>query len=76
MNKSIRTIDKIVRAMLGFTGTLFEIPRLIIKYILGLIWTVYSIIRGRDFKKVFSHLNKGIISEIKWVIDEFKFYIF
>ena len=76
MNKSIRTIDKIVRAILGFTGTLFEIPRLIIRYILGLIWTAYSIIRCRDFKKAFSYLNKSMIGEIKWVIDDFKFYIF
>jgi hypothetical protein len=70
----MKTIDKIVRLILGFVGTTFEIPRLIIKYVLGLIWTAYMLVRGKDFKLVFSKLNSGMIGEIKWVLDEFKFY--
>lgn len=76
MKKSIRTIDKIVRGILGFIGTVIEIPILIVRYMLGLIWVVYSIIRNRKFKMVFSSLNKNMIQEIKWLIDEFKFYTF
>ena len=76
MKKSIRTIDKIVRGILVFIGTVIEIPILIVRYILGLIWVVYSIIRNRKFKMVFSSLNKGTMREIKWLIDEFKFYTF
>ena len=68
-------MDRIIRAVLGFTGTLFEIPRLIIKYTLGLIWTAYMGIRGKNVKAVFSKLNAGMAGEIKWVRDEFKFYI-
>lgn len=68
-------MDKIIRAILGFIGTTFEIPRLTIKYILGLIWTGYMAIRGKNFKLVFSKLNTGMVSEIKWVLDEFRYYI-
>ena len=71
----MKTIDKIVRLILGWIGGIFEIPRLIIKYALGLIWTTYMLIRGRDFRLVFSKLNAGMIDEIKWVFDEFKFYM-
>jgi hypothetical protein len=69
-----KTIDKIVRTTLGFVGTATEIPRLVIKYGLGLCWTGYTAIRGKDFKVVFSKLNSGMANEIKWVLDEFKFY--
>lgn len=75
MHKSVRTIDMIVRAILGFTGTLCEIPRLVIRYMLGLIWAVYLTIRGRGFKRAFSRLNKGLSDEIKWLVTEFKCYI-
>ncbi len=68
-------MDKTIRAILGWIGAIFEIPRLIIKYILGLIWTAYMAIRGKDFKLVFSKLNAGMVGEIKWVLDEFKFYM-
>ena len=70
----MKTIDKIVRLILGLIGTVFEIPRLIIKYMLGLVWTVYVLVRGKDFKLVFSKLNAGMIDEISWVLDEFKFF--
>ena len=68
-------MDKIVRAILGFTGAIFEIPRLIIQYVLGLIWTAYMAIRGKNFKLVFRKLNAGTRIEIEWVLDEFKFYM-
>lgn len=71
----MKTVDKIVRSTLGFIGTLFEIPRLMLKYILGLIWTMYMFIRRRNFKLVFSKLNSGMIDEIKWVLNEFKFFM-
>jgi hypothetical protein len=76
MKKSIRTIDKIVRAILGFIGAIIEIPILIIKYALGLIWVAYSIVRRKNFRKVLGSLNKNTIGEVEWLIDEFKFYIF
>lgn len=76
MKKSIRTIDKIVRGILGYIGVIIDIPNLIIRYALGLIWVAYSIIRGKNFKLVFSNLNKNTIKEIKWYIDELKFYMF
>lgn len=71
----MKTIDKIVRSTLGFVGALFEIPRLVMQYVLGLMWTVYVFVRGKDFKLVFSKLNAGLIDDIKWVLDEFNFYV-
>ena len=76
MKKHIRTIDKIVRGILGWIGAIFEIPRLIVQYTLGLIWTAYSMIRGKDFKKVFARLNEGAAKEVKWIVDEFRFNTF
>lgn len=71
----MKTVDNLVRSILGYIGTIFEIPRLIIKYVIGLIWTAYMFVRGKDFKLVFSKLNTGMIDEIKWVLDEFKFFV-
>ena len=71
----MKNVDKIFRATLGFIGTTFDIPVLIVKYILGLIWTAYMFIRGKNAKNVFSKLNSGIAKETKWIIDEFKFYL-
>ena len=70
----MKTIDKLVRLVLGWSGALLDIPTLMIKYVFGLIWTAYMLIRGKDFKKVFSKLNAGTIDNIKWLRDEFKFY--
>lgn len=70
----MKTIDKLVRLVLGWAGAILDIPALMIKYVFGLIWTAYMLIRGRDFKKVFSKLNSGTLDNVKWLIDEFKFY--
>ncbi len=70
MNK----IDKIIRLVLGWIGGLFDICTFIIKYILGLIWSLYRFIRGHKFKS-FSYLNKNAISELEWIADEFKHYL-
>lgn len=70
----MKTIDKLVRLVLGWIGATLDIPTLIVKYVLGLIWTVYMLIRGKNFKVVFSKLNAGTIDNIKWLKDEFKFY--
>lgn len=67
-------MDKIVWTMLGTIGSIFEIPRLVIRYTLGLVWTAYMAIRGKNFRKVFSKLNNNLIDDIKWVLDEFKYY--
>lgn len=74
MKGVMESMDKIVRLILGFAGNVFEIPRLVIKYVLGLIWTAYMLVRRKNFKLVFSKLNEAMIDEIKWVLDEFKFY--
>lgn len=71
----MNAMDHIVRLILGFIGTTFEIPRLVIKYVLGLIWTAYMFVRRRDFETIFSKLNDGMIDEIRWVLDEFKFFM-
>lgn len=76
MKKSITTTDKIVRAILGYIGTILQIPVLMMQYLLGLIWVAYSIIRRKDFVKIFDRTNENAISNVKWIIDEFKFYTF
>ena len=76
MKKSITTTDKIVRAILGYIGTILQIPVLMMQYLLGLIWVAYSIIRRKDFVKTFDRTNENAISNVKWIIDEFKFYTF
>jgi hypothetical protein len=76
MKKQIRTIDKIVKFVLAFVGMIIEFPVLAMKYILGLIWVAYTFIRGRNFKVVFSRLNKGVIKDVEWLIGDFKFNIF
>lgn len=76
MKKSITTTDKIVRAILGYIGTILQIPVLMMQYLLGLIWVAYSIVRRKDFVKIFDRTNENAISNVKWIIDEFKFYTF
>lgn len=71
----MKSMDKIVRLILGWIGAVLEIPRLIIQYMLGLIWVLYMLVRKKDFKLVFAKLNSGMNNEIKWVLDEFKFYM-
>lgn len=71
----VKNTDKIVRLTLGWIGAVLEIPRLIIQYMLGLIWTLYMLVRKKNFKLVFTKLNSSTINEIKWVLDEFKFYM-
>ena len=69
-------MDKFVRGVLGWIGTiLFDIPRFIGKYMLGLIWTGYNVIRRKDFKKTFVVLNCHAKNEIKWIVDEFIHYL-
>ena len=68
-------MDKIVHTILGIIGATFEIPRLIVRYGLGLTWTGYMAIRGKDAKIVFSKLNTAMVDDIRWVLDEFKFFL-
>lgn len=71
----MKKIDKIFRGILGWIGGMFDIITFIVKYILGLIWTVYNFIRGKNAKKIFSKLNDNSTSELLWIIDEFKHYL-
>lgn len=67
--------DKIIRLILGWIGELFDVLRFIIQYILGLIWILYSCIRGKNYKKRFAGLNENAKKEIKWILHEFIYYL-
>jgi hypothetical protein len=66
MNKA----DKIVRGTLGCVGLSFDILTFGVKYGLGLIWTGYNALRGKNYKLIFRKLNQGSANEFKWIKDE------
>lgn len=66
----MKTTDKIVRGVLGCVGVSFDILTFGAKYGLGLIWTGYNALRGKDYKRIFHKLNKGSTNEFKWIRDE------
>ena len=71
----MKKFDKIIRLFIAIIGESFDLLAVIAKYILGLLWTGYSAIRGKNFKKVFNHLNHCAGEDIKWILDEVRFYI-
>lgn len=62
-------MDKFVRTVLAIIGAVFEIIAFAICYILGLVWVLYLAIRKRNYKKVFTKLNKGAAKEFKSIIS-------
>lgn len=71
----MKKFDKFIRLLLAIFGESFDLLAVIVKYILGLLWTGYSAIRGKNFKKVFDHLNYHASEDLKWIFDEIRFYI-
>lgn len=61
----MKVLDKIIRTILALIGETFHVITNIIKYVLGFIWILYGLIRGKDFNKLFHHLNNSFVHELK-----------
>lgn len=58
-------MDKFIRTILAIVGESLEIIVTVIKYVLGLIWVIYSFIRRKNYKKRFRNLNNYFVTELK-----------
>ena len=67
--------DKILWVVLGWIGTLAELVRFLMQYTIGLVWVLYSAVRGQNYKKRFTNINRNAIEELKWIFNEFIYFI-